>query len=80
MYCIFLYEHICKNIMANLTQCLLLFFLFSLLVLVQIDGFVVQSDDTSDFLNDELARGGASADKTETDIVSVLVRGDHRGD
>lgn len=55
-------------------------FWFFSLVLVKINCFVVQSDDTSDFLDDKLAGRGASVDKTKTDVVSVLVRSDHCGD
>ena len=42
---------------------------------VEIDGAVVQSDDSGQLIHDELIAPGAAADKSEADVVAILVRG-----
>lgn len=48
------------------------------LVAVEVDGAVVQPDDTGQLFDDELTGSGAAADEPEADVVAVLV-GRHYG-
>ena len=48
------------------------------LVAIQVDGAVVQSDDTGQLFDDELTRAGATADEAEADVVTVFIRCYHR--
>ena len=48
------------------------------LVAIQVDGAVVESDDTGQLLDDELTRSGPATHETEADVVSVFIRRHHR--
>lgn len=47
---------------------------------IKIDSAVVKSDDTSQLFDDELARTCSTAHESETDIISIFIRGDNGRD
>ena len=47
---------------------------------VEVDGSIVQTDDTGQLFDDELSGTSPSADESEADVVSVLVGSDDGGD